>query len=250
MADPSTKRKRTCLSDIAPDTIATCVLDTFKRQCQPEVYFGPALGASAVIAAVPSADKSKATPPGGKTASWTIVAGIVEIRSEFPSAYSERPDETHSQHRILRADHGDRDLVDVRCVALGAGTKCSHEQSPHAKHPTQVRDAHAEVLCRRAYKRYLYEQMRRAVAGAASYAGDPSMDSTGGPPGGLKKPHQRSPPSIFQLVPGSKKTDGDGPRFQLKSGIQYAMYVSEAPCGDATVEALEAEQPASVRALN
>ena len=88
-------------------------------------------------------------------------------------------------------------------VAVGTGVKCIPRPSVQ-RHYQLIRDSHAEVLARRAFIAYLYRQIAECQAFRAS---------------------------IF--VP-----DGVG-RYQLKKGVSFVMYISQAPCGEATMHIIE-----------
>ena len=89
----------------------------------------------------------------------------------------------------------------MNVVALGTGTKCisSRNMIPGMT----VNDCHGEVIVKRAFQRYLYQQLSLCFEN-----------------------HKND--SIFQLAPLSGK-------YIVKPGISFHMYVSTAPCGDARV---------------
>ncbi|XP_050085268.1 tRNA-specific adenosine deaminase 1 [Anopheles aquasalis] len=103
---------------------------------------------------------------------WTILAGVV----------------------LLRGDQGAPEVV-----ALGTGTKClgGNELSQLGD---RVNDSHAEVLARRAFLRYLYDQIELA--------------------GSQKK-------SIFER--------SDDRRFMLRDGHSFHFFTTHTPCGDASI---------------
>ena len=92
----------------------------------------------------------------------------------------------------------------LRVVALGSGTKFMPSGAAMADNfrRRRVRDSHAEILARRAFKRFLYAQVRELVAG--------------GPGEGC-------------LEPGEA-----GGRYRLRRGVTLHLYVSTAPCGAAS----------------
>ncbi|XP_049549207.1 tRNA-specific adenosine deaminase 1 [Anopheles darlingi] len=104
---------------------------------------------------------------------WTILAGVVLIR-------------------------GERRVSEV--VALGTGTKCLGA-TELSQRGDRVNDSHAEVLARRAFLRYLYEQIE--LAG-----------------NGQKK-------TIFER-------SGEG-KFMLKDGHSFHFFTTHSPCGDASI---------------
>jgi tRNA-specific adenosine deaminase 1 len=129
-------------------------------------------------------------------------------------------------------------------VAIGTGTKCLGA-SKRLPGGMAANDCHAEVLCRRALLRWLYLEMQQAVqqhnqSAAAQQAGGGSAQQAAGTGVLRLVPPQ---PSAGQITGGS---DGDGPaagsadlfggwRFALQPGVQLHMYVSQPPCGDASI---------------
>lgn len=134
----------------------------------------------------------------------------------------------------------------VRCisklVALGTGTTCMPSSTFAAASGLRyeyVRDSHAEVVARRAFKGYLLKQIEIAE----------KMEEEGG--GGNQCE------SIFCTLPLSPggEVGGDGdedgsrrsgrsassaplPRLyhhRLREGVTFSMYISQAPCGHASM---------------
>jgi Adenosine-deaminase (editase) domain len=107
--------------------------------------------------------------------------------------------------------------------AMGVGTKFlsqevlsqeEEEYSSHTPYGTRIRDAHAEVLVRRAFRRYLGECMEQ-----------------------LKK-NERSD-SILERAPTSPSawTHRNTPSlYQLRSNVTLHMYCSSTPCGNSTIK--------------
>jgi len=103
---------------------------------------------------------------------WTVLAGIVMERSgKEPVA-----------------------------VALATGTKCLNVNRMLTTGQA-INDSHAEVLTRRAFRRFLLDQVRLLAEGEESI-----------------------------LVPAK----GGGP-LQLQRDTRFHLYVSEVPCGEVTV---------------
>ncbi|RKP08986.1 hypothetical protein THASP1DRAFT_29215 [Thamnocephalis sphaerospora] len=114
----------------------------------------------------------------------------------------------------------DVDALDVTCVALGTGLKClSHSQMP--ADGSAVIDCHAEVMARRCFQRYLYREVERAAQGQSTVLRRNKTQS-----GSLDTP---------TMVLASKD-------------ISFHLYVSQAPCGDASTEALARIQSEESRA--
>lgn len=124
----------------------------------------------------------------------------------------------------------------VRCiskvVALGAGTTCMPSSTFAAASGLRyqyVRDSHAEVVARRAFKAYLLKQIE--IAEEKEEEGDGGGNHC---------------ESIFYTAPLSPGGgDGDGGEdmmnddhhhhYQLRKGITFSMYISQAPCGHASM---------------
>lgn len=102
----------------------------------------------------------------------------------------------------------------LRCVALGTGLKALpfKQLSPSGN---TANDSHAEVICRRSFKRFLLHQMALACS-------------------------ENDPESIFCFTPRDESEledeDPTTPFFQLKDGIRFYFYVSQSPCGDASMD--------------
>lgn len=88
-------------------------------------------------------------------------------------------------------------------VSCGTGTKCIGAQML-SENGDILNDSHAEVVCRRAFIRFLMSQVR----------------ATKGPEG----PGQ----SIFNY-------DETGKLFRLKSDVKFHLFTSSTPCGDASI---------------
>ncbi|KAJ3232754.1 tRNA-specific adenosine deaminase 1 [Chytriomyces hyalinus] len=104
-------------------------------------------------------------------------------------------------------------------VAIGCGLKCLPFSAAAAAGDDAVKDAHAEVLCRRAFLRYLTQQLKHAAKGDKS---------------------------IFSIC---SERDTQFP-FVLNDGIAFHMYVSQSPCGDASTESLDSSQTSDERCVN
>lgn len=125
----------------------------------------------------------------------------------------------------------------VRCiskvVALGTGTTCMPSSTFAAASGLRyqyVRDSHAEVVARRAFKAYLLKQIEIAE----------KEEEEEGDGGG------KHCESIFYTAPLSPGGGGDGGEdminddhhhyhYHLRKGITFSMYISQAPCGHASM---------------
>ncbi|KAJ1650105.1 tRNA-specific adenosine deaminase 1, partial [Dispira simplex] len=126
--------------------------------------------------------KGKPTMQEGKPSAWTVLAGVV----------LETPD------------------GQFHCVALGTGLKCLPE-SRLTSDGNVLHDAHAEVVARRGFLRYLYHQVQQTLG------------------------TQSSAQSIFVVQESSVK-DQSRHLLKLRSpAYKFHFYTSKIPCGDASM---------------
>ncbi|KAJ3134099.1 hypothetical protein HK100_003840 [Physocladia obscura] len=118
-----------------------------------------------------------------------------------------------------------RDLKEKDVVAIGTGVKCLNHSLAKAGADSVVADAHAEVVCRRAFIRYLISQMSLAMNGHKSIFVRTQTDSA------ISEPFAKYP-----LI--------------LDERISFEMYISQSPCGDASMASLEESQPDNDRVQN
>ncbi|XP_028329196.1 double-stranded RNA-specific editase B2-like [Gouania willdenowi] len=97
------------------------------------------------------------------------------------------------------------DLRSALVVSLATGTKCL-DLDPMSDCSYALSDCHAEIICRRAFIRFLYSQLEMLLCKA-----DDTVEYL-----------------IFQPNKGPGSIN-----FQLKNGVLFHMYVSLSPCGDA-----------------
>jgi len=131
----------------------------------------------------------------------------------------------------------------VRCiskvVALGAGTTCMPSSTfagTSGLRYQYVRDSHAEVVARRAFKAYLLKQIEIAEK-------EEKKEKEGDGGGN----HCESIFYTAPLSPGDDGDDGDSGEdmmnddhhhhhhYHLRKGITFSMYISQAPCGHASM---------------
>ena len=109
-----------------------------------------------------------------------------------------------------RGGGGENDRARVRVVALGAGTKFMTSSSIDSDaRGVRVRDCHAEVLARRALKRFLYAQIDIARARRGTVADARSC---------------------------VLERDARSNRWSIRPDVTFHMYTSSTPCGNATVK--------------
>jgi len=101
-----------------------------------------------------------------------------------------------------------------RVISLATGTKCIGANLDNSQ-GCMLSDSHAEVLARRGFIRYIYKSILGII----------SMDN-------LNFVSTTCP--IESYFCSSYNTT----RFRLKNGILFHLYVSESPCGDASIYSL------------
>ncbi|KAG4072781.1 hypothetical protein HA402_005258 [Bradysia odoriphaga] len=101
---------------------------------------------------------------------------------------------------IVKSVNNDRNSFKV--ISIGTGSKFLYEKNLNSN-GNAVHDTHAEVVARRGFIRYIYNQISQYVASNTSN-------------------------NIFEKTDATEK-------FRLKTGIKFHLYVSTAPCGDARV---------------
>lgn len=155
-------------------------------------------------------------------------------------------------------------------VAIGTGTKCLGG-SKRLPGGAAVNDCHAEALCRRALLRWLYGEMQQAaercaadVAGGAAPAEAAAAAAAGTAVLRLIVPAEGGSAAEGQSA-GSDADRGSaartagaagngqspaahlfgGWRFSLQPGVRLHMYISQPPCGDASILRAEGAEGAA-----
>ncbi|KAI7497468.1 hypothetical protein KC367_g5838 [Hortaea werneckii] len=188
-----------------PDAIAECVLSAFH--------------------ALPTKCKPRRIGDGRRE--WVPLAGIV---------LSKAPPDTDIVH-------DDPPSNPLTCAALATGMKCL----PHAKLPSAkgniLHDWHAEVLALRAFNRFLVDECsdlaKRGLGSEGAWVRwrrrvneeEPVPDSSTSDGFSAAVAGQGSEWSPWQEQP-----------FELHDDVRIDMYVSDAPCGDASMELIMREQ--------
>uniref|UniRef100_A0A8C1WCI2 Adenosine deaminase RNA specific B1b n=1 Tax=Cyprinus carpio TaxID=7962 RepID=A0A8C1WCI2_CYPCA len=96
------------------------------------------------------------------------------------------------------------DVKDAQVICVSTGTKCINGEYMSDR-GLALNDCHAEIIARRSLIRYLYMQLEHFLSNN-------------------KEEHQKS---IF--------TQCDKRGFQLKDNVQFHLYISTSPCGDARI---------------
>lgn len=89
-------------------------------------------------------------------------------------------------------------------IGIGTGTKCINGEYMNDR-GFAVNDCHAEIIARRCFLRFIYDQLEMHLSE------DPEVRGQ----------------SVFEL------RDGGG--YKLKPSIHFHLYISTAPCGDARI---------------
>ena len=186
---------------------------------------GVAASALAAYRSLPKRGK-----PQGKE--WTVLAAVVAARaagvtgtddgSGASAASGSAPAHGGS---ASSAAGGSGTTSRFETIALATGNKCCGKAMLR-EDGTILHDSHAEVLVRRALKHRLWNELR-AAAGAGGGAESPGGGGAGSGAGaGAANTH---PAGILEPV------DGAAFRFRLQRGVSLYLYVSDSPCGDATI---------------
>lgn len=88
----------------------------------------------------------------------------------------------------------------LKVVSIGTGSKFLYEKHLNSK-GNAVHDTHAEVVARRGFIRYIYNEINQGICNSSKSIFDKSSTNN----------------------------------FRLKSGVKFHLYISSAPCGDARV---------------
>ena len=161
----------------------------------------------------------------------------------------------YQQQQELEVTTPPAPIVDLKVLAMGVGTKFLSEQvlkseqifkpdetnksaTPgittvsSTQYGTRIRDCHAEVLCRRAFRKYLFDCIEQfeveVLSGMASSKGNRNdisileryMVSNGNTLSSSGMNHENRPQSLYQLRPD----------------VSLHMYCSSTPCGNSTIK--------------
>ena len=124
---------------------------------------------------------------------------------------------THGDNRkewtVFAAIVATRHSSDCWVVSSATGTKCTAVQRNHWESSCLIHDSHAEVLARRGFIRVLWREIQAA---SHSRQADEKVD-------------------LLLL----ERTNDDPPIFALRRGVELHMYISDSPCGDASIYQLD-----------
>ena len=153
-------------------------------------------------------------------------------------------------------------IVDIKLLSMGVGTKFLSEQilksereRPYnvdmnalskgasntvpTQYGTRIRDCHAEVLCRRAFRKYLFDCIEQLEVQSSH---TPSADNI--------TPTNHSGKTLFSIlqryIPNDPKVETpsaternikqDSVLYQLRPDVTLHMYCSSTPCGNSTIK--------------
>ncbi|KAF9355154.1 tRNA-specific adenosine deaminase 1 [Mortierella sp. AD094] len=145
-------------------------------------------------------------------AEWTILAGIVMVTpTDLPSAQHPGGSTDNSSE----STDGDGKSWQVECISLATGSKCL-PQGKLSPRGDLLNDCHAEVLARRGFNRWCLMEMQSCIS------------------------HFDNTKNRFRHIGDHDAvSSGDKPLFELVDPrTQFHLYVSQAPCGDATTGSL------------
>lgn len=165
--------------------------------------------------------KFRNLPKKGKPTAdeWTVLCGIVLIYPSKPAL----------KNASLPSS--------IECVSIGTGLKCLSKSS--VKDGFVLNDSHAEVICRRNFQRFLWNEIKRLKMGGLSVL-LPVIDSED--VSGIMD-QEVAPQHLGTEIKGMDSHDF---KYRLDPEIEVVMYTSHAPCGDSSTEALLAHLEADV----
>ena len=128
----------------------------------------------------------------------------------------------------------------LTCAALATGMKCLPQNKLAQAKGNVLHDWHAEVLAIRAFNRFLVDE-------CADLAKRRICGGKGGCVGEMAQELWSSERTLVMTTSKDKNTEEDGTEshhtpFELHDDVRIHMYCSEAPCGDASMELVMAEQ--------
>jgi Adenosine-deaminase (editase) domain len=192
---------------------------------------------------------------------WTVYAAIVATTlSSSSSSSSPTPPTTATTTAATTSATAAASSSSLRqppwVVSCATGTKCTAvvvlPKDDDACAPTTAQqkqdhswdysasilhDSHAEVLCRRGLLRVLIQEMQRKVL--ATKKQEPQIDS-------CNKKHDL----LETTCSSSSSSSSASTCFRLRPDVQLHLYISDSPCGDASIYALSTAAAAAVQHNN
>ncbi|RIA92541.1 adenosine deaminase/editase [Glomus cerebriforme] len=120
---------------------------------------------------------------------------------------------------IIACHITDTEEYNLTCISLGSGLKCL-PQSKLSKSGDLIHDSHAEVLARRGFVKFVMNELELALKSESSYF------------------------RINENFNAEIETQDliENKPFLLKDKLSFHMYISQAPCGDASTTSLASNQ--------
>eukprot|EP00887_Chlorella_sp_A99_P007976 scaffold12.g7976.t1 len=230
------------MQDGMGDAVAQAVLAQFAalpKTGKPQPHEHTVLAGIAV--ALPAA-----LPTPGKAVEAAGTAAEAPCREAPRQRAGAAPEELHCmQMPGAGAAGGARQLA---VVALATGTKCLGA-SRRLPGGLVLNDCHAEALCRRALLRWLYVEAQAAAAEWARRRQRPDGQQGPGPgPGQDSADASADGSRVLRLVPPGARGGVAGEQaaaagcdalggwsFELLPGVSFHLFVSQPPCGDASI---------------
>ncbi|KAI9246672.1 adenosine deaminase/editase [Phascolomyces articulosus] len=135
-----------------------------------------------------------------------------------PTQHGDKKSEWTVLACILQVYTKSKEDYSVQVVSLGTGLKCL-PYSKLCKQGQLVHDSHAEVIAKRGFQRYLLDQIKKSIGNEHG---------------------------LFCVTNDDDDDDDDDEkkRVILKSGYSFHMYISQSPCGDASMTGIAESQTA------
>ncbi|KAF6261035.1 adenosine deaminase/editase [Scenedesmus sp. NREL 46B-D3] len=185
-------------------------------------------------------ERFRSLPKSGKNQphEHTVLAGIVAYFNA--GAAAAQPLQQHSSCTATCKPTAVSPCTNMHVVAIGTGTKCLGASKRSAACDV-INDSHAEVVTRRAFVAWVYHQLQLA---AQLHKQCQQLDAASQQ---LQEAQQQQQPAVWsgtQLCQPAFVWCPDTGKFRLYSGVRFAMYVSQPPCGDASICSPE-QQPSA-----
>ncbi|KAK6162356.1 hypothetical protein DH2020_002197 [Rehmannia glutinosa] len=167
----------------------------------------------------PSSEGTPCSPDNVEEKQWgeKVSATVMDVYNSLPKKGKPQGREV----TVLAAFLHSSPSQELQVVALGTGTKCIGH-SRRSSSGDVVNDSHAEVIARRSLLRYFYTEIDSITKKYINHSHNN---------GSVMLQSDDMNNSIFHLTPdklGQRK-------FKLAPGWQLHLYVSQLPCGDASL---------------
>lgn len=150
---------------------------------------------------------------------WTVLAGIVLTRDIPPSTVGTASGKTPTTHSPSNRPTSPQHEV----LVLTTGTRCLGAEAL-CPLGTAVSDCHAEILARRTLIRLFMDDLKELYAGRSTTFFEWADSNVAS-----------SSPSSAPSLPSS--STHPIPLAKLKPGLSFHLYISQPPCGDASIQA-------------